>query len=230
MPDPTLADLTAAIDRLLGLSVARAALQLNRNATERAYEAYVFSLCAAAVRSIPGGRATLVGVVSGPNPATVVFRGAPGSMASRTQDFAYLDCQLGARQFEIHVDVEYEGQSRATHEIDVSGCSAEHARQVRRTGQAPRTNKHLLMAFECKLYTSDPGVALARTFVGLVADCSTNLLNGFVCNRRHRGLSRYLSRSGAPEPFTELSPLDPDSETEFLNVVKHRLKRWSPDR
>lgn len=230
MPDPTLADLTAAVDRLLGLAATQAALQLNNVRAERAYEAYVFSLCAEAIRGIPNSRIVLVGRNSGPNPNPVVFRGAPGSMASDNQDFAYLECAIGAREFEVHLDVEYEGQSRATHELDVSICTAQHADNVRRTRQSPRTNKYLLMAFECKLYTSDPGVSLARTFVGLLADCSPNLLNGFVCNRRRLGLSRYLSRTAGPEPFTELTPLDPDSERDFIAVVRHRIKKWAPDR
>lgn len=230
MPDPTLTDLTAAVDRLLRLVATRAALKLNSATPERAYEAYVCALCAEAIRAIPGGSATLVGRRTGPNPAVVVFRGAPGSMASDNQDFVYVACRLGAREFELHVGVEYEGQSKATHELDVSACMSEHAERVRLTGQAPRTNKHLLMAFECKFYTSDPGVALARTFVGLLADCSPNLLNGFVCNRRRLGLSRYLSRATGPEPFTELTPLDRESERDFIGVVRHRLKKWAPDR
>jgi len=230
MPDPTLADLTAAVERLLDLAAAQAALRLNAATPERAYEAYVFALCGEAVRGIPGGSATLFGRKSGANPNVVVFRGAPGSMSSDNQDFAFLKCSAGPRKFEIHLDVEYEGQSRATHELDVSVCTAEHADRVRLTGQSPRTNRHLLMAFECKFYTSAPGVALARTFVGLLADCSPNLLNGFVCNRRRLGLNRYLSRAAGPEPFTELTPLDPDSERDFIAVVRHRIKKWAPDR
>jgi len=160
MPDPTLADLTAAVDQLLGLAAARKALQLNGASAERAYEAYVFTLCASAVRSIPGSRSTLRGIISGANPNPVVFRGGPGEMASRIQDFVFLRCEVGPREFEIHVDVEYQGQSKATHEIDVSVCDAEHADRVRSTGQSPRTNKNLLMAFECKLYRSVPGVKI----------------------------------------------------------------------
>src|SRR5262245_39563249 len=116
MPDPTLADLIAAVDRLLGLAAAQSALRLNGVGAERAYEAYIFSLCAESVRGIPGSQTSLIGRNSGVNPDPVVFRGGPGSMASDSQDFAFLRCEVGAREFEIHVDVEYEGQSRATHE------------------------------------------------------------------------------------------------------------------
>src|SRR3982750_2093187 len=127
----TLSDLTNAIDNLLGLSVAQKLLQLNSNTCERAYEAYVLALCAEAVRRIPGGTAELVGIVSGTAPSIIVFRGGPGSLASRNQDFCYVACTLNNKKFEIHVDVEYEGQSGAMHEIDVYVVDAAHADAVR---------------------------------------------------------------------------------------------------
>src|SRR5258708_24295457 len=140
---PTLSELKLVVDNLLGLAAAGRLLRLNSNTCERAYEAYVLSLCAMAVRSA-GGIATLTGINSGPDPAIVVFRGAPGDMASRAQDFCYVDCTLGRKHFEIHADVVYEGQSGANHEIDVSICEAAHAEDVRQSGRAPRTNKYLL--------------------------------------------------------------------------------------
>src|SRR5262245_49501122 len=114
-----LAALRAAIDSLLALSEAQQLLQLNSNTCERAFEAYIFSLCCEAVRRA-GGAVTLEGIQSGPQPGTVVFRGAPGSMASTGQDFVYASCSLNQKRFEIHVDVEYQGTSGALHEIDVS--------------------------------------------------------------------------------------------------------------
>ena len=82
-----LAVLRTAITSLLNLPVVGHLLQLNSNTCERAYEAYVYSLCCEAVRRA-GGTVQLMGVRSGNSPNPVVFRGAPGSMASRNQDFA----------------------------------------------------------------------------------------------------------------------------------------------
>ena len=225
----TLDELKQAIDNLIGLSVANKLLQLNSDTCERAYEAYVLSLCAVAVQNA-GGTIALVGINSGPNPPTVVFRGAPGDMASRAQDFCYIDCVLGRKRFEIHVDVVYEGQSGASHEIDVSMCEAAHAQDVRQTGRAPRTNKYLIAAIECKFYQSTPGVALARTFVGLVKDCSTNRLNAFVSNQTSRGLDSFLSTSWAPKPFTDLTALNPPSERRFVANVEQVLRQWVSSR
>ena len=217
-----------AIDALLDLPATGQFLQLNSDTVERAYEAYVLSLCAEAVRRC-GGTATPTGVRSGPNPQVIVFRGAPGSMAARSQDFCYIDCTLGPKRFELHVDVTYEGQSGANHEIDVSACMSSHADDVRRSGHPPRTNKNLIAAFECKFYgLRPPGVALARTFVGLLRDCTQNRLNAFVSNRASSGLESFLSAPWAPKPFIDLTPLSPESEQRFIYNVEQALRQWMP--
>ncbi len=123
--------LITSITALLNLPAAQQLLQLNSNTCERAYEAYVLSLCLEAVRRA-GGTATMTGINSGANPSPIVFRGAPGSMASTNQNFAYADCELRNKQFEIHVDVEYQGTSGATRDRRVHvpqgarGCGEEH--------------------------------------------------------------------------------------------------------
>jgi len=222
----TLNDLTNSIDQLLSISSAQRLLQLNSNTAERAFEAYVLSLCYKAVRN-QGGQATITGIRSGRNPGTYVFRGGPGSMASRNQDFCYVDCQLNNAAFEIHVDVEYVGQSRASHEIDVSFYDAQRANEVRNENSSPRTNKPLIMAMECKFYNSRPGVALARTFIGLLSDCTTNQLNAFISNRTTLDIERFLSKKSKPEPFTDLTPLNPDAEDRFIRFLEQKLRKWS---
>lgn len=221
----TLNQLKQAIDSLLGLSASGRLLRLNSNTCERAFEAYVLSLCAEAVRNA-GGIATLTGINTGANPTIVVLRGGPGDMASTGQDFCYVDCVLSQKRFEIHADVEYEGQSGASHEIDVSICEASHAQDVRQSGRAPRTNKYLIAAIECKFYQSTPGVALARTFVGLIKDCSPNRLNAFVSNKTSPGLDSFLSTAWEPKPFTDLTPLNLQAERRFVANVEQVLRQW----
>ena len=78
-------------------------------------------------------------------------------MASENQDFAFVRCSLGTKRFELHLDVEYQGKSKALHEIDVSMCDEDHADAVRRTNATPKTEGNkLIMAFECKFYESTP--------------------------------------------------------------------------
>jgi hypothetical protein len=196
---PTLNQLKQLVDNLLGRSGANQLLQLNSNTCERAYEAYVLALCVEAVRNA-GGTAILTGIQTGPNPTIVVFRGAPGDMASTKQDFCYADCVLGPKRFEIHADVVYEGQSGASHEIDVSIYLRSIPCERRQSGRAARTNKYLIATIECKFYQSTPGMALARTFVGLVRDCSKNRIDAFACNQSSPGLDSFLSTTGHPSP------------------------------
>lgn len=222
-----LAALRAAITSLLNLPAVGQLLQLNSNTCERAYEAYVFSLCCEAVRRA-GGTVQLIGIRSGRLPNPLVFRGAPGAMASQNRDFSYASCSLNQKRFEFHVDVEYQGSSGTLHEIDVSMCDESHATAVRVTSSTPKTaaNK-LLMAFECKFYESTPEVRLGRTFVGLISDCGTLRLKGFVANVPSQKLAQYFSKSSRPQPFLGLNPLDPASEDRFIRNVEQELRRWA---
>jgi hypothetical protein len=222
-----LAALLAAINALLKLPASRALLKLNSATCERAFEAYVFSLCCRAVVRAGGGF-KLHGINSGLSPNPVVFRGAPGSMASTSQDFAYAKCQLSQKTFEIHVDVEYQGTSGALHEIDVSLCDEGHANAVRATGGTPKTGRNkLLMAFECKFYEQTPGVALGRTFVGLISDCGTLRLRALVSNLPSEKLRRYLSKPSRPEPFLGVGPFSHATEERVISYIEQELRKWA---
>ncbi len=227
----TLQELKAAIDEVLGINISGSLLILRSDTCERAYEAYVFALCVEAVRRA-GGTATITGIISGPNPPALVFRGGPGSLGSPSpsQDYCYADCDLNGKQFEVHVDVIFEGQSGASHEIDVSIIDKGHADDVRRLNRLPRTNKNLIVAFECKFYESRPKVALARTFVGLVRDCSANRFDGFVANRTTDELEAYLSTSWSPQPFADLIPINRGAEDRFVRSLEQALRKWSGGR
>jgi hypothetical protein len=215
----TAADLVAMkaeIESLLSLPGAKQLLQLNSNTCERAYEAYVFGLCCEAVRRA-GGTVTLTGINTGANPSTVVFRGAPGSMASTSQNFVYADCSLSNRSFEIHVDVEYQGSSKALHEVDVSVCDT-----------TPRASGNkLLMVLECKFYEKTPGVSLGRTFVGLISDCGDLRLKAFASNIPSDKLRQYFSQTRRPEPFLGLNPTDKNAEDRFVRHVEQVLRKWA---
>lgn len=220
-------ELVNSIRTLLNSSASQQLLTLNSNTCERAYEAYVLMLCVDAVRRA-GGSAVLTGVVSGPNPPSIVFRGAPGSMASRNQDFVYADCALKTKRFELHVDVEYQGTSGALHEIDVSMCDQAHADAVRSTNGTPKADGNkLLMAFECKFYDNTPGVSLGRTFVGLISDCGALRLKGFAANLPSDKLGLYFSKSSRPDPFLGLIPTDTESEERFIRRVEQELRKWA---
>ncbi len=215
------------LEQLLNLPATGQLLQLNSQTVERAYEAYVAGLLAQAVRDA-GGTAVIRGITSGNAvPATIVFKGGPGRMDSQDQDFCYFYCELNGRSFEIHLDTKYVGSSEAIHEIDVSVFDHQTAQNIRANGGMPKAGSKLLMALECKFYDEEPGAVLARTFVGLVQDCTSQRLSGFAANRGSRNLRRYLSKKGRPEPFLDLVPGDLNSEDRFKRTVEQKLRQWA---
>ncbi len=228
---PTLADLRTAVVNLLALPNIGAVLQLNSPTRERAFEAYVFSLVVQAVRRVgPPNSAVIRGILTGPNPQTVVMRGSPGRLGSTARDFTYVSCQLLNKQFEVHADVQYEGASHALHEIDVSLYEHEAADRIRHAAQAasifPSCQK-LFGAIECKFYDSDLGTALGRTFVGLTDDCGTLSFKLFATNGQHDGLASYFALKKRPMKFFRLSPSRPQIEEELIFWMASEFKKWS---
>lgn len=220
----TLRDLTIAIDKVLSNPAAQATLQLNSPTRERAFEAYIFSLLIRAVTQA-GGNVVIRGIRSGANPNPVVLRGSPGQMSSRSQDFAYAECNLNGKQFEIHLGVQYIGTSNALHEVDVSIFDHDRAEQIRTQGILPRTG-NLRASIECKFYDSKLGVTLGRTFVGLLSDLGGLKVKSFASNGRSAGLADYFSKSDRPDPFFSLSPLHPDVSDRFVHSVEQDLRKW----
>lgn len=220
----TYSDFTTAINNLLGLTAARQTLQLNSAKREKAFEVYVLSLVVEAIRRA-GGHATPVGITSGNNPNSIVFRAAPGSIFSRTQDFAYLNSSLNGKQFELHIDVEFEGGSGATHEMDISVIDRNHADRSRQGNRNPRTP---VFVIECKFFSSStPSIGLARALVGLVSDFNPKMGSAFVSNGATDNLKNYLSNKSRPDIFPDLTPLNTSTEERFIASIETKLRKWA---
>lgn len=222
----SLSDLEKAVKRLLITPGTSHIIQLNRKAKDSAYEAYIFGLCVEAVKRL-GGIIEIRTVNGDTNPNPIVLRGAPGVIYSALQNFAYAYCELNGKQFEIHIDVEFIGQSTASHEIDVSFISHEAAERCRVRRDYPRMSQHLIGAIECKFYSGNPGVSLARTFAGLVSDASVNRIEAFVYNRSSDEISAFFSKVNSSECFDDLTPLNTRFEEMFINYIMKELKKWS---
>ncbi|MGR3174269.1 MAG: hypothetical protein ACUZ8N_06685 [Candidatus Scalindua sp.] len=146
-------------------------------------------------------------------------------MSSRSQNFAYAECELNGREFEVHLGVQYVGTSGALHEIDVSVFDHDRADQIRNDYVLPST-RNLRAAIECKFYDSNLGVTLGRTFVGLVSDLGGLKIKSFASNGRSSGLADYFSKSDRPNPFFALTPLRPDVADRFVRSVEQDLRKW----
>lgn len=217
-------DIKKEIDKLLNYNAAKQILSLNNNTLERAYEAYIWSLCKRAVEEA-GGTAELVGR-DGKPAKNIILRGAPGHMASNAQNFCYIKCGLNTKEFEIHLDVQYEGNSGVLHEVDVSIYDHADAKNVRGFISQPKASK-LIVMIECKFYQANPpSIALGRQFVGLVSDFAGRKMNAFVSNRGTQSLNRFLASKGNIEPFTDLIPGDQAAER-FVKNLEQVLRKWS---
>lgn len=227
----TLLELRNAVTSLIGLPGVPLILQLNRNTRERAFEAYFFGLLVRAIRQVGGAAsATITGIQSGPNPNLVVLRGGPGRLGSRAQDFAYADCVLDNKRFEVHVDVQYAGGSGAIHEVDLSIYDHKTAHSIRQSLGAPNTfpaSSKLIGAIECKFYDKDLGTHLGRTFVGLLDDCGILRFKVFVTNGNHSGLAKYFAVDRRPMRFFDLSPTNVQMESDCVSWLVSELKKWA---
>ena len=226
----TIDDIKNEISRLLSFPAAKQNLQLNDNSLDRAYEAYVWSLCKRAVEKA-GGTAKLVGRDGNPT-RNIVLRGAPGHMASNRQDFCYIKCCLNGKEFEIHLDVQYEGRSHVLHEVDVSIYDHADAEKVRRFARQP-SSKGLIAMVECKFYqTTPPGIALGRQFIGLISDFTGGEMNAFVSNKSTPSLKNFLKYKSQRyrrniKFFTDLVPGSGTAEQRFVNYLEIVLVQWS---
>lgn len=232
MPTPSLADLQAAVISILDLASIPAVLQLNNPTREKAFEAYLFGLFVKAIRRIHG-TVVIRGILNGDNPPTVVFRGSPGRLGSQAQDFAYADCTLGSKRFEVHLGVQYQGNSGAFHEIDVSLYDHDTAESVRVSTTAANLfpiakYKKLIAAIECKFYDSALSTSLGRTFIGLVTDCGSMPIKAFVSNGHHTGLMKYFSHNQKrSKRFMGLSPINTDEEDRIVRWIEDELRNWA---
>jgi len=220
----TLNELQNAIDALLNHPLGLAQYQLVRVVEEKAYEAYVFSLCLRAVREL-GATPVLRGITGPPNP--FIFRGAPGQIHSTSRNYGYGEFTLNGYPFEIHAGVEFKGTSRMTHELDVCIIRGDDANRCRQQPDDPPAAS-LVGGWECKFYAGNLQKGLGRAFVGLIDDMGGNVrLSGFCSNSVHPQLLDYFQPQRRPHPHFQLTPLYPSNEDIFVNQIKGELKKMT---
>ena len=220
----TLQDLENAIDNLLNHPLGAGHYMLAHHVEEKAYEAYVFSLCIRATREL-GVTPVLRGINGTPNP--FIFRGAPGQIHSQGKNFGYVEFTLNNYDFEIHAGVEFKGTSRMTHELDVCIMRASDAivcRSPLTLDDPPAAS--LIGCWECKFYSGNLDKRLGRAFVGLIDDMGSNIrLSGLCSNTQHPQLRDYFQPQRRPFPHFHLTPLQPSNEDIFVNMNRLIVRR-----
>jgi hypothetical protein len=149
------------------------------------FEAYVWALVidAAVAEGATVSYETVTGV---PNPPTFTFRTSPGFLASATNPYTHAIVQFpGKVPLEVHVGIKVQGKSRVLHECDVCVLLRQEASLCRQYSSPgnwihPRASS-IILSVECKFYANYLPLHLARGFMGLCTELSSDACH-FVLN------------------------------------------------
>jgi len=157
------------------------------------FEAYVFCLLLEAA-STEGANISYRDVL-GRTPSTFVFRTSPGYIYSKRQPYTHAVIYFpGKPALEAHVGVRVVGKSKVLHECDVAVIEQIEADICREREVPPRSTK-VLIAVECKFYSTTLQLNLARSFIGLTTDLSAKQ-PFFVTNNSSQSVEKLLSARG----------------------------------
>jgi len=183
---PVKEELIAEIEGVI--SSAAATGYAEAGATNDLYENYVWALCVQAARS--QGADVFFQTVAEQPATTLRFRTSPGAIYSVLHNYTHAVLAFqGCPELEVHIGIRVTGVSRVLHECDVAVIEREEARLCRANRVHPRASK-LIIAAECKFYTSDIQLHLGRGFLGLTSEI----------HRRER----YFITNGASPSVTKL--------------------------
>ena len=100
----------------------------------------------------------------------LIFRTSPGAIYSQAHDYTHAAVEFtGCPPLEIHIGIRVTGKSRVLHECDVAVLFKDEADLCRAEQVHPRAAR-VLIAAECKFYTSAIQLHLGRGFIGLTRD------------------------------------------------------------
>lgn len=185
------------------------------------FEAYVFSLIMEAART--EGASITYRDVSGNTPSVFVFRTSPGYIFSTNHPYTHAIIAFPDKPpLEAHVGVRVVGKSGVLHECDVAVIEQAEAETCRQRQVPPRSSK-VLIAVECKFYSTPLQLHLARAFIGLTSDLSASE-SVFVTNSFSDSLEKLLSGRGknwehnlAPNALVEVMRLRHKFQDAFQN-------------
>jgi hypothetical protein len=132
------------------------------------FEAYALMLVVQAAR-IEGATASYRDPSDRPT-TDFAFRTSPGYLWSTIKPYTFVLIQFdGKEALEAHMGVRVAGASGVPHELDVCVIRRSEAVTSRARQVHPRSRK-VVIAVECKFYTTNLSLALARAFIGLATD------------------------------------------------------------
>ncbi len=212
-------DLLAEIQSTLGSSISPN-LTSSANVSD-IFEAYTFSLIIEAAK-IEGANISYRDVYRN-SPSAFIFRTSPGYIYSKRQPYTHAVVNFQNKPtLEAHVGVRVVGKSGVLHECDVAVIEQIEAEICRQREVPPRSSK-VIIAVECKFYSTPLQLNLARAFIGLTTDLSAKE-SVFVTNNSSPSLEKLLSarrrvweHNIIPSSSVEITRLRNKFQTAFQN-------------
>lgn len=202
---------------------------INPNLTTRSkvfdlFEAYVFSFLIEAARNEPNVNIDYINT-NRAKATTFTFRTSPGQIFNGLYTHAEITFQR-KRPLEAHVGVRVSGISKVLHECDVLLLEKSEAEICRNNNVSPQSSKAILAA-ECKYYSPrNFGIKLAREYLGLTSDFSSNCKYYFVYNTTSQSVEELLAHHKKGCWFRYVIPSRSDDVDLLKNELKNAIKNF----
>ena len=132
----------------------------------------------------------------------------------------------GCPELELHVGIKVIGKSSVLHECDVAVVDRDEARLCRANRVHPRASK-VLIAAECKFYTSPIKLELGRGFLGLTSDIHRRE-RYFVTNNKSPSVTKLIAHHQSEWEFGVL-PASQEAEAlyhSFARAFRNYKAAW----
>ncbi len=219
-------DLLNEIRRVLGSAISPSLT--TASATNDLFEAYILVTVLEAAQS--EGATISYENVHGAVPSVFVFRTSPGHIYSTQHDYTHAIISFpNMPTLEAHIGVRTSGKSGVLHECDVVVLRRDEAETCRRNQVPPRHNR-VILSVECKFYTANIPLGLARAFLGYVTDMSaSHAVSYFVVNTSSDNAekllahhSKYWEHQITPSSVVDVQRLKNSFQKTFKNYQARR--------
>ncbi len=154
------------------------------------FEAYLFVLLLDAARA--EGANIKFENVDGRQASLITLRTSPGQIWWNTKPYSHAVLSFAAKpELEAHLGIYVLGRSRVMHEADVAVLLRSEAQRCRDRRAVPRKTE-LIASVECKFSADILALRVARGFVGLAVDFSTES-TFLVTNSRSESVAQFLT-------------------------------------
>jgi len=196
----------------------------NSSAANDVYEVYLFTLIISA--AVNEGATIQYLDRNGIPTTSLIFRSSPGYINSSIKNYSYAKISFnGCPELEAHISVRVSGQSTVLHESDISVLLTSEADLCRLSPDrvAPRSSK-LVVSIEAKYYTTNLGLHLGRSFLGLTTDFSAQEII-FITNSSSDSITKLLSRKKKSWEH-QISPNNANDVSRLLGTFQKAFKNF----